>query len=356
MSSNQTRPLLPDFNGYFPSIVELTLVRMFMKHGVFKAIPADGILLSKLSQELNMDHAILERFSNFLVTAGILSSPTPGYVALTPKSELCCLPLMQLCYTSAFDSIMNPVVQWSKYFGPDGLQDPNDIHGLSVKLADPPFHESFRIDPEQARKVHSAILLSLISTDMPITGIYNFGWVVEYSTQAKAADRALLVAVEGGQGQALAAILNENPEIPPGSCVLQGQVQEIEEAVDATGILGAVKKVTTTPFDEQPTKGALIYYIRRALTGWSDDECIRLLKNIRRACAMDSRVLINECLLPEEPSISVAAEDLFLLKFGGKKRNEKMFAEIATRAGFKITRVLKDLPTNSAVLELVPIE
>lgn len=71
---------------------------------------------------------------------------------------------------------------------------------------------------------------------------------------------------------------------------------------------------------------------------------------------MDSRVLINENFLPDEPSVFIAAVDLFLMNFGGKRRNKKMFSEIATRAGFKVTRIIEDKPTNSAVVELAPIE
>lgn len=80
-----------------------------------------------------------------------------------------------------------------------------------------------------------------------------------------------------------------------------------------------------------------------------------ILGQIRSACATDSRVLVSENLLPDAPSVSLAAADLWMMNFAGKRRNERMFNDIATRAGFKIGSVAKDHNSNSAVIEMVPV-
>lgn len=101
--------------------------------------------------------------------------------------------------------------------------------------------------------------------------------------------------------------------------------------------------------------GALVYYIRRVLNDWPDDECVQILSKIRTACAPDSRVLICENLSPGEPLLGSAAIDLWMMNFGGKRRNENMFGELASRADFRISSVAEDKATNMGVVEMLPV-
>ncbi len=80
-----------------------------------------------------------------------------------------------------------------------------------------------------------------------------------------------------------------------------------------------------------------------------------ILGQIRSVGAADSRVLVSENLLPDQPSVSLAAADLWMMNFAGKRRNERMFNDIATRAGFKIASIAKDHKSNSAVIEMIPV-
>lgn len=98
-----------------------------------------------------------------------------------------------------------------------------------------------------------------------------------------------------------------------------------------------------------------MYYIRRVLNDWSDFEALQILKNIRAACANDSRILIAEYLRPKDPSVYTSTVDMFILNIGGKVRSEKAFHELAAQAGLKIVSVAKHEKTESAVVEMVPI-
>ena len=91
------------------------------------------------------------------------------------------------------------------------------------------------------------------------------------------------------------------------------------------------------------------------MNDWPDDECVQILSKIRTACALDSRVLISENLLPDEPSLGTAAIDLWMMNFGGKRRNKKMFQELASRAGFRVSSVAKNETTTMAIVEMVPV-
>lgn len=98
-----------------------------------------------------------------------------------------------------------------------------------------------------------------------------------------------------------------------------------------------------------------MYYIRRDLNDWSEFEVLQILKNIRTACANDSRVLIAEYLGLEDPSVYTSTVDMFSLNIDGKVRSEKAFYELAAQAGLKIVSVTKHEKTESAVVEMIPI-
>lgn len=92
-------------------MVELVVMRIFVQHRIFNAIPDDndnnnknnGISISELSSKTQMEYNPLERFSNFLVAAGVLSSPAPGYITLTPVSKMFKEEKATLFYSHIFD-------------------------------------------------------------------------------------------------------------------------------------------------------------------------------------------------------------------------------------------------------------
>lgn len=54
-------------------------------------------------------------------------------------------------------------------------------------------------------------------------------------------------------------------------------------------------------FTPQPVKGAKVYYMRRVMHGWPDDDCRKILRNIKVAMKPGySKMLINEIVIPVE--------------------------------------------------------
>lgn len=93
-----------------------------------------------------------------------------------------------------------------------------------------------------------------------------------------------------------------------------------------------------------------MYYIRRCLHDYSDEECVKILQHISDAMEADSRLLIVETLLGDQPSAFQAAMDLSMLAISGKERTLEGFREITGKAALKITKV-SQTPEGSAVLE-----
>ncbi|CRG87306.1 hypothetical protein PISL3812_04323 [Talaromyces islandicus] len=360
----------PSIGPYFRYMAEIGVIKVFVDHQIFALIPTsneDGISLFEISTTIHADYNLLERLSNFLVAAEILSAPRPGYIAHTATSLQFVDPgsLQVLFFNHVYDFFLVPTVSWPEYMKQHGLVEPKSASqtpfGLSAGYPDKTVYEILEKMPEPAARFNQAMAASLPL--MPVLGVYDFAWIGEYCRahsggSDEAGRRPLIVDVGGGKGQALKEILTEYPSIAPEQCVLQDRPEVIVEAQeqqnsDDWDILRPVKKIASSFFLEQPTKGALVYHIRRVLNDWPDDDAVLILRQIRSVAAPDSRVLISEQILRDPPTLRVAALDLFMMNFGGKRRSERLFREIAERAGWRVSRILRDGDLDSGVVELL---
>lgn len=243
---------------YFCSMAELGVMRVFVTEGIFDAIPDEGISIQDLTAKLGVEYNLIERFSSFLVAAGVLSSPAPGLVAHTPSSKAFQDQRVSQFYSYLFDFFMGPTVKWPEYFALNGIAEPKTSSrspgGFALGFPDKTAYEIMAAIPGLASRMNGAMA---IDGDIPVTGVYDFSWVAKYA-ESDAAARDLIVDVAGGKGQALKDILEETPSIPKDRCVLQDQPHVIDEAVKEhkdSAVLGPVKKIGHSIFGEQPTKG-----------------------------------------------------------------------------------------------------
>ncbi|CEJ94166.1 hypothetical protein VHEMI09715 [[Torrubiella] hemipterigena] len=347
-------------HGYYYWMVEIAAVKVFIDHGVFEAIPADGsIAIDELAEKTNADSHLIERFSKFLVAAGVLTFPTAGQVAHNDASRRLAEPRIKLLYRHIFDFFMIPAAKWPEYFVENGLKEPVSSDrvpfGFAAGEPDKTLYQILETRPQRHEEFNRAMAAAVET--MPITGMYDFSWIGKYAAASKDNhERPLFVDVGGGKGQALRAILKENPSIDASRCVLEDQSAVIDEAIqEADEALSKVAKVKMSIFEEQPVRGALVYHIRRVLNDWSDADCVKILSHLRNACVADSRILISEQLIPEQPSLDLAAFDIWMFNFSGKRRNEKLFQDIATKAGLRISNVSRDDDSGGGIIEMVPV-
>ncbi|XHG03898.1 hypothetical protein AWENTII_007185 [Aspergillus wentii] len=106
-------------------------------------------------------------------------------------------------------------------------------------------------------------------------------------------------------------------------------------------------------FTPQPVKGALVYYIRRCLHDWPDEECQQILQNL--AASMDrekSRVLITEYIVPEVGSTMFSAwMDQTMMTFGGLERTEKDWARLLDISGLHLVKIWRTPGVPVGVVE-----
>lgn len=256
--------------GYMYSFTEMGAVKLFIEHKVFAALPADGspISLSDLAAKTGSEYNMLERLANFLVACDVLSAGKDddsgerlaGSFAHGRTSRFFLDEGVSLMFSHLFENCLLPVAHWPEYFGTNGLAEPKKANvtpwGLSWGHPDKTNYEVFALFPEKALPFNASMKVGV--ADMPITGMYDFSWIGKYATEGSndEKDRTLLVDVGGGMGQALKAILAENPDIPAGRCALQDRPETIEEVEkEADPALAKVQKFGASFHGEEPVKG-----------------------------------------------------------------------------------------------------
>jgi O-methyltransferase domain len=150
-----------------------------------------------------------------------------------------------------------------------------------------------------------------------------------------------LIDVGGGAGNILADILRAHP-------VVSGAVFDLPRTVDVArkfladwGLLDRAEVIAGDFFNEIPS-GYDAYFIKSVLHDWDDEQCVRILENIRRAMPEHGRVLITEIVL--EPGRPIGHPHRFvdmdmMVNLGGKERSAEEFADLLHQADMHMERV-----------------
>ncbi|KAK9205084.1 hypothetical protein WN943_015350 [Citrus x changshan-huyou] len=92
-------------------------------------------------------------------------------------------------------------------------------------------------------------------------------------------------------------------------------------------------------FQSVPNGDAIL--IKWILHDWSDEHCLKLLKNCYKSIPVGGKVIVVESVLPELPETSThskinsLADVLVMTQYpGGKERTKHEFTTLATEAGF----------------------
>jgi O-methyltransferase domain/Dimerisation domain len=155
-----------------------------------------------------------------------------------------------------------------------------------------------------------------------------------------------IVDVGGATGNLLAAILTRHAG-PRG--VLFDRSHVVADAaalLRAKGVSDRVKIEAGSFFEVIPAGGDA-YVLSAIIHDWSEDRCLTILGNVRKAANPGSRLLIVEVVLPAgaAPHLGTMADMTMLVAVGGQERTEEEYRLLLSKAGFRLTRVVQ---TNSA--------
>lgn len=173
--------------------------------------------------------------------------------------------------------------------------------------------------------------------------------VVPFSDDC-AADRAHFVDMGGSIGHQCRRLKSKYPNLP-------GRIicQDLEETIkSAPPMVEGVEMMAHDFFTPQPVQNAKYYYLRTVLHDWADDKAVPILKNIIPAMGPDSKILIDEMVLPNTGvHWWSACLDLHMYAMlGAMERNVDQWQTLLDKCGLKIleTRTYMPVMRNSVIV------
>lgn len=168
-----------------------------------------------------------------------------------------------------------------------------------------------------------------------------------------------LVDVGGGTGTAVAEIVRAYPFI-------KGINYDLPHVVATARRLPGVEHVGGDMFETVPTGDAI--FMKWIMHDWSDEDCIKILKNCRKAIPDTGKVIIVDVVLEADQGDDIVKKkkkaldpnlgivfDLVMVAHssGGKERTEKEWKTILLEGGFGRYNII-DIPALQSVIEAFP--
>jgi hypothetical protein len=328
-------------NPTLPPHVQLVQMAMahWMSHTVYAAAKLN--LADHLAQGPKTADALagptgthapsLYRLMRTLASLGILTENATHQFALTPVGEALktgapgaaratILTLSNPTWVQGFSQLL-----YSVQTGKSGY----------VKMFGMPVFDWLAKNPEEA---------SLFSQTM--VGVHGG----EPPAVAKAYDFSglnTIVDVGGAMGDLLTTIL---AKYPSARGILYDLPHVVRDAPPLIQKRGLADRVTIEPgsfFDKVPAGGDA-YLLSHVIHDWSEEQCLTILGNCRRAMNPNSRLLLIEMVLPpgDTPHPGKLLDMMMLVGPGGQERTEQEYGELLAKAGLRLTRLV---PTESPV-------
>ncbi|KAL4376723.1 hypothetical protein GQ457_02G001610 [Hibiscus cannabinus] len=141
-----------------------------------------------------------------------------------------------------------------------------------------------------------------------------------------------LVDVGGNLGTTLHHITSKYPDI-------KGINFDLPHVIERAPSYPGVEHVAGDMFESVPEGDAI--FMKAILHDWSDEQCVRLLKNCYKAIPENGKVIVAELVVPVMPEPTPAVQTTFLFDVqmmaqhpGGKERTKQEFEALAKEAGF----------------------
>lgn len=155
--------------------------------------------------------------------------------------------------------------------------------------------------------------------------------------------------IGGADGSVLVALIADEPD-------RQGIVFDLPDVVASAPTRIAAERLTERVrpmggdfFESVPS--AEVYLLATVLHDWNDEDCLRILRNIRTAAAPGARLVVVDVVLPDgdEPHLGKIADLTMLTVAGGRERTRAEFTSLLTEAGFRLDRVVGGAGTYSVI-------
>lgn len=289
------------------------------------ALVSGPLAAQELAGVVDADANTLERLLRALIPRGVIRQLRDGRYGLTPLAE---------SLRSDADISIRAVAQfvgshqhrehWSHLTEAIRTGRP-----VVPNLRGKSFFEYLTDEPEFFKIFNDAMTGMSGLAIAPVIAAYDFS---QY---------AIIVDVGGGQGRLLAAVLQAAPQARG---VLFDQPYVVAEAstlFDQYRVADRVQIVAGSFFDAV-IEGGDAYLLKNVIHDWSDDDAVRILRNVGTAAGAGKRVLLVEFVIPQHHREFVGNWlDLeMLVAAGARERTAADYSQLLSRAGFRMSAVV----------------
>lgn len=296
----------------------------------------------------------MERILRHLKASSVIGVVKPGVWRRTPLSDELATPHFQHSILFCHYTTRQAFNGLPEYFNRMAKEDPNAVPGpfqtgmqtdlgFFPWLAANPTQGSYFNHFMQAYREGNAMWFE--SDFYPVANRLERGFDSSIS-------EVFLVDLGGGKGHDLAAFATAYPS-PPGKLILQDQPAVIAESPASYAKLFESQGIDF--FTPQPIQHARAYFLHSILHDWGDNDCLRILENLKPALKPGySRVLFNEIVLSEEePTIQATNMDMMMLAHcdPAHERTESAWRHLLGRAGYVVKGIYGSKGAAESVIE-----
>ncbi len=160
----------------------------------------------------------------------------------------------------------------------------------------------------------------------------------------------------GGYGGVLSVLLTRHPSLTGAVCDLPYLARGAMAYLERAGVKERSAFVPGDFFEAVP-RGYDAIVMKFVIHDWDDEPAGLILENCRQAATPSTRVILLEQVVPdrlgcERSDQAVIRADLTMLTVGGKERTAAEYAELCSRAGWRLTDV-RPAGEGFSVLEAV---
>jgi hypothetical protein len=312
----------------------LPCIRVAAELDIAGIIREQPITISDLAKKTGTDEEYLFRIMRALSGYGIFKLRKDGKYTNTPMSRSLAdgkgsLRHMIMQHLGSFNWSAFNELGYSVRTGEDAVQKVygKRIYDYLSEHAD----ESALFDRSMTNLTELAI--------EPVLSVYDFSKCVT------------IADIGGGEGLLLSAILFKYPNLKGILFDLPVGLIRAETILKKYNVNDRIEPLPGNFFESSPA-GAETYLLKNILHNWSDEDCTRILKNIREVMPENGKILIIEMVIEEDnkPSFGKLIDiQMMVFMKKGKERSRKEYEALLAKAGFRISRIIPTISPLSII-------
>ncbi len=300
--------------------------------GIADQLARGGKSSSQLAALLNADEQKLHRLLRFLSSVGIFQLDTDGVWQLTPLAGLL---LNDAPYSVRAGARMLGRMSATYPHMTENVRTGKCAYNLAFGK---PVFEDLLDKPEEATIFDAAMNSFHGGETEAVLDAYSYEGI------------EVLADIGCGAGSVAMATLKRYPALKGILFDQPGVLERTAANVRAAGLESRCKLHAGSFFEAIPA-GADAYSMRHILHDWTDELCVRILTNIRRAIPAAGKLLIIEAVVPEgnDSSMSKLFDMFMMILPDGTERTEAEYSKLLSAAGFTVQSVTPTLSPVSVI-------